>query len=431
MEEICCQTQPGDALSPEQVHEVFDSYVAALPADLRNILLLPPDATRKHSGAGWLTWILYHKLKARAAVTIMPATGTHQPMTARELTDMFGDVPLERFTAHRWREDTALLGVVPAEFVRRISSNALGDAVAVAVNRRLLTNEFDLIISLGQVLPHEVVGMANYSKNVLVGVGGEEIINKSHFIGAVHGLERLMGRDHSPVRKLYDYAEKAFLARLPLHYVLTVNSTQMNVHTGRTDLLGLFIGRNRGIFEAAVALSQQSNITYLPQPVKKFVVYLDESEFRSAWVGCKAIYRTRLAVADGGEIVIIAPGLDRLGEDAYFDRLIRKYGYVGTPRVLEYVRVHEDLRANLAVAAHLIHGSTEDRFTVTVASDAIGRKAIEGVNFGYLSLAEAQARYGYQGLTEGRQRTAAGEAVYYVSNPAAGLWVARERFGDY
>ena len=270
--------------------------------------------------------------------------------------------------------------------------------------------------------------MANYSKNVLVGTGGEEIINRSHFLGAVHGLERIMGRDHSPVRQLYDYGQTEFLDRLPLDYVLTVNGTAMNARTGFTDLAGLFIGRERTVFEAAVALSQQINITFLAEPVKKFIVYLDEEEFRSFWVGCKAIYRTRLAVADGGEIVVIAPGLDRLGEDPLFDRLIRKHGYLGTERILQKVREDEEMANNLAVPAHLIHGSTEGRFRVTVAGDAIARDVVEGVNFGYMTLAQAQDRYGYRSLTQGRQSTPAGEDVYYITNPAAGLWAAKERF---
>lgn len=428
MDKICIEAQYGAALSREEVHAAFDRYVDKLSGSLKKILLLPPDTTRKHSVAGWLTRILYHKLSRRATVTIMPATGTHRPMTERELADMFGDVPLERFIAHQWRSDPELLGIVPTDFVQRISSGVLSGAIRITVNRRVLSGEFDRIVSLGQVVPHEVVGMANYSKNVLVGCGGKEIIDKSHFLGAVYGLERLMGRDHSPVRRLYDYGQKEFLDRLPLDYVLTVNGTNINARTGFTDLTGIFIGRERKVFEAAVALSQKLNITRLSEPEKKFVVYLDKDEFRSTWIGCKAIYRTRLAVADGGEIVVIAPGLDRLGEDPRFDRLIHKHGYGNTERILQQVSKDEELAANLAVAAHLIHGSTEGRFRVTWAGDAIAKEVVEGVNFGYMSLAQAQERYGYRSLSEGRQRTAMGEDIYYINNPAAGLWVAVEKF---
>lgn len=428
MKEIRYQAQQGTALSPEQVNKAFDIYVESLTGNLKNILLLPPDGTRKHSGAGQLTRILYNKLKERSAVTIMPATGTHRPMTDDELSDMFGDIPLDIFSAHQWRADATLLGIIPSQYIQRISSNALTEAVEVSINQRLLSNEFDRIVSIGQVVPHEVVGMANYSKNILVGAGGEEIINTSHFLGAVHGLERLIGRDHSPVRKLFDYAQEAFLDQLPIDYVLTVNRTHLNEHTGQTDLLGLFIGRDRRTFEAAVALSQQHNITYLPEPIKKFIVYLPPAEFRSTWVGFKAIYRTRLAVADEGEIVVIAPGLTNLGEDACFDRLIQKYGYSGTSRILGYVRENADLRDNLAVAAHLIHGSSEGRFKVTFASDAIHRDILEHVHLGHMSLRAAQDRYGYPLLRKGMQYTAQGEQVYYVHNPAAGLWVTRDKF---
>jgi nickel-dependent lactate racemase len=428
MEKICLAASQGTILSTDQVDTALDRYVDDLPGGLEKILLLPPDATRKHSGLGGLTRVLYHKLSRRAAVTLMPATGTHHPMTDAELTAMFGDVPLSRFLAHRWREDTGLLGIVPAAFVHEISSGYLSDPLRVTVNRRLMSGEFDLIISLGQVLPHEVVGMANYSKNILVGTGGAEIIHTSHFIGAVYGLERLIGRDHSPVRRLYDFAEQQFLTKFPVHYILTVNGTDIDPSTGCTDLLGLFIGRDRSIFDKAVAMSQRHNIIRLPRPVKRFVVYLDPDEFRSTWICCKAIYRTRLAVADGGEIVIIAPGLDRLGEDIGFDGLIRKYGYVGTDRILAQVSADHDLGANLAVAAHLIHGSTEGRFKVIFASDAIAAKTVEAVNFDHLSLAQAQSRYDYEGLAQAPQAAEVAEDVCYIRNPAAGLWVAETNF---
>jgi nickel-dependent lactate racemase len=428
MEKICLTASQGTILAHDQVDAVMDRYVDGLPGGLKKILLLPPDATRKHSGLGGLTRDLYHKLSRRAAVTIMPATGTHHPMTDAELAAMFGDVPLSKFAAHRWREDPGLLGIVPAAFVKEISSGCLEDPLRVTVNRRLMSGEFDLIISLGQVLPHEVVGMANYSKNILVGTGGAEIIHKSHFIGAVHGLERLIGRDHSPVRRLYDLAEEKFLKKFPVHYILTVNGTDIDLATGCTDLLGLFIGRDRSIFDKAVAMSQRHNIIRLPRPVKRFVVYLEQGEFRSTWICCKAIYRTRLAVADGGEIVIIAPGLDRLGEDIRFDRLIKRYGYVGTDRILAKVSADNDLGANLAVAAHLIHGSTEGRFNVIFASDAIAAKDIEAVNFDHMSLAKAQSRYDYERLAKAPQAAEVAEDIYYIRNPAAGLWVAEANF---
>ncbi len=416
-------------ISKKKIKILFKEYAASISEDVKEILLLPPDNTRKPSGAGILTNILYQELKNKANITIMPATGTHDPMTTEKIIDMFGeDIPLDVFVEHKWRQDTVHVGTIPGNFVNEISKGVVEDSIDVAINKRLISNKYDRIISIGQVVPHEVVGMANYSKNIFVGCGGEDMINKSHFIGAAYGMERLIGKDHSPVRRLFDYAQDNFLEDIPLDYILMVSSSKINPKTGLTDLVGLFIGRGRGIFEEAVALSQQCNITKLSQSFRKIVVYLDPEEFKSLWVGCKGIYRTRLAVEDGGEIVLIAPGLSHVGEDEKFDRLMRKYGYLGKDKILELVKDKVELQQNLAVPAHLIHGSSNGRFSVTYASDVISKEEIEGVNFNYLTLEQAFDKYKPDHLSEGYNILENGEEIYYIENPAIGLWVAQDQF---
>jgi len=423
--------EEGDYISSENKYNILKNYASSIPEHVKNILLLPPDNTRKPSGAGLITNILYHQLKNKANITIMPALGTHDPMTEEKIIDMFGeDIPLDVYVEHKWRKDTTCIGTIPLDFVEQISDGLFNESIEVNVNKRLISGKYDRIISIGQVVPHEVVGMANYSKNIFVGCGGEDMINKSHFLGAIYGLERLIGRDHSPVRKLYDYAQNEFLNDIPLDYILTVNSSHINPKTGLTNLAGLFIGRDRDIFEEAVALSQRRNITILDKPIKKVIVYLNSEEFKSTWVGCKGIYRTRLAVEDGGEIIIIAPGLSQIGEDKDFDSLMRKYGYIGRDRILGFVEENEDLQENLAVAAHLIHGSSNGRFSVSFASDKISREEIENVNFNYLTLEEGFAKYTLDQFHEGYNTLKNGEEVYYIENPATGLWTTRDRFKE-
>jgi len=430
MAEFVLEAPPGKSLERREWEDLLRRFLDSLKPAPSRVLLVPPDGTRRHSGAGTLTNVLYHLLVRRSRVQVLPATGTHRPMDPEELRAMFGDIPLEAFLEHHWRRDTVPIGTIPGEVTARVSHGAVSDEIVVAVNRLLPEGGFDLILSIGQVLPHEVVGMANYTKNIVVGLGGEDIINKSHYISAVYGIERTLGRDRTPVRELYDYAETRFLDGLAIRYLLTVNHTLVDPATGTSPLAGLYIGRDRKLFEQAVALSRSVNITRLVEPISTFVVYLDEKEFRSTWLGCKAIYRTRLAVADGGHVVMIAPGLERLGEDPLFDRIIRKYGYVGTERITRLVETREDLRRNLAVAAHLIHGSTEGRFHVTVATDTVDRRVIQSVGFGHMSLEEARQRYRYQERTPGRHTASDGSPFYYIANPAAGLWAAAGRLDD-
>lgn len=393
----------------------------------KRVLILPPDYTRYHSKVGFLTNACYHYYTERGAqVDILPALGTHRPMTRQEASDMFGDVPFERFFAHNWREDVVSIGEVPADYLKEISDERWTEPIEVQVNRMLLDEQYDLILSPGQVVPHEVAGMANHAKNLFVGAGGAEIINRSHMLGAVCGMERAMGRDHSPVRKVFDYALEHFFLDRPLMFLLTVTTAP----EGKTLTHGLFCGKERDALEAAVALAQKKNIDFVPHGLKKCVVYLDPGEFHSTWLGNKAIYRTRMAMADGGELLILAPGLEAFGEDAQVDALIRKYGYCGTPGVMGYFNdpACADMRANMGAAAHLIHGSSEGRFTVTYAVPPRMRAQIESVFFQSADINEMMLRYDPKKLRYGNNTMQDGEEIFFIPNPALGLWIDRERF---
>ncbi len=387
--------------------------------ELKRVLLLPPDYTRMYSGAGKLTGMYYSLLKDKCEVDILPALGTHVPMTEEECKVFFGEeVPFERVIVHNWRKDVVKIGEVPAEFVSEVSDGLVNDKIDVEVNKLIVSGNYDLIISMGQVVPHEVVGMANYSKNIFVGCGGSSMINSSHMLGAFYGMERIMGKDFSPVRRVFDYAEENFIAHVPLLYVLTVTTNEGD----ETLIHGIYIGRKRELFEAAVAQSRQENLTFVDEPFKKVVVYLDPREFKSTWLGNKAVYRTRMAIADGGELIVLAPGVKMFGEDEANDVLIRKYGYVGREKVLELVKEHEDLKENLSVAAHLIHGSSDGRFSITYCTKLVSKEEVEGVAFNYSPYDEAIKKYNPEVLKDGYNTLPDGEEIFYISNPALGLW---------
>jgi nickel-dependent lactate racemase len=391
----------------------------------RKVLILPPDFTRFHSQAGALTRYACEYYGDRVT-DIMPALGTHVPMSADQLTAMFGDLPHRLFREHDWRNAVVTLGEVPGDYVRQVSGGVVDYAWPAQVNRLLVEGGFDLILSPGQVVPHEVIGMANYNKNVFVGTGGPEGINKSHFLGAAYGMERIMGRADTPVRRVLNYASDHYAKELPIVYVQTVISRGED--DGQLHVRGLYVGDDAICFERAAALSLQVNFQMLDTPLRKVVVYLDPHEFRSTWLGNKSIYRTRMAIADGGELIVLAPGLKEFGEDKEIDRLIRKFGYAGTPAVLAALKAHPELGRNLSAAAHLIHGSSEGRFKVTYCPGHLTRAEIEGAHFAYGDLAAMRARYDPARLREGRNILADGEEIFYISNPALGLWASRSRF---
>ena len=390
----------------------------------KKVLALPPDFTRYHSRAGELTTFAYEYYKSQMT-DILPALGTHFAMTEKEIAKMFPGIPKELFRVHNWRNDLKTLGIVPAEFIKEVSEGRVDYTWPAQVNKLLIDGDFDLILSIGQVVPHEVVGMANYNKNIFVGTGGAEGINKSHFLGAAYGMERMMGRADTPVRRVLNYASDNFAKNLPIIYIQTVIGKNDN---GKLVVRGLYIGDDIECFNLAADLSLKVNFQMLDKPLKKVIVYLDPSEFKSTWLGNKSVYRTRMAIEDNGELIVLAPGLREFGEDPGIDKLIRKYGYVTTPEVLELVEKNEDLKNNLSAAAHLIHGSSEDRFKITYCPGNLSKDEIESVNFNYADLNEMTKKYNPEKLQDGFNIMDDGEEIFFISNPALGLWAWKDKF---
>ncbi len=392
----------------------------------KKVLVIPPDITRFYSYSGILTKFIYDYY-GKSLTDVLPSIGTHFAMSDEEIEKMYKGVPKDLFRVHNWRTDIVTLGEVPSEFVNKVSEGKVNYAWPAQVNKLLVEGNYDLILSVGQVVPHEVVGMANYNKNVFVGTGGVEGINKSHYIGAVYGMERMMGRADTPVRKILNYASEHFTNHLPILYVLTVVGKGEN---GKMVPKGLYVGDDFETFKKASDLSLKVNFKMLDKPLKKVVVYLEPQEFKSTWLGNKAIYRTRMALDDNGELIILAPGLKEFGEDKTIDKLIRKYGYQTTPEILKFVDENEDLRQNLSAAAHLIHGSSENRFSITYCPGHLTKEEIESVNFKYADLKEMTKKYNPEKLVDGINIMPDGEEIFYISNPALGLWAYKEKFKD-
>jgi nickel-dependent lactate racemase len=419
---LYCATGSVDTdLTPQQLNDLLVESVAKL-GDRKNVLAVPPDQSREHSRAGELTGYIYKhygdKLKA-----VLPAIGTHTPMRPDQLTHMFPSVPQNLFKVHNWRTDVETVGEVPSEFIREQSEGKLTYAWPAQVNKLISSGGFDLILSIGQVVPHEVIGMANFTKNILIGTGGREGINRSHYLGAVYGMERIMGRAINPVRNVLNYASDHFLRHLPIVYVQTVVGRKTD---GGLAVRGLFIGDDIECFLRAAELSLKVNFEIVDKQIHKAVVFLDPSEFHSTWIGNKAVYRTRMALADGAELIILAPGVHEFGEDKGIDALIRKYGYRGTPATLKAVNDNPDLGSDLSAAAHLIHASSEGRFKITWCPGQLTREEVEGVGFSYCDLKTMTSRFDPAKLQHGYNQVN-GEEVFFIANPGLGLWAHRSR----
>jgi nickel-dependent lactate racemase len=416
---LYCATGGVESDLLPQLRDLLAESLAKL-GQRNRVLVVPPDQSRIHSRSGDLTRYAWEYFGDRLQA-VLPALGTHAAMQPDQIARMFGAMPQALFRVHNWRTDVETLGEVPAEFVYEQSEGKLNYSWPAQVNRLVVHGGFDLVLSIGQVVPHEVAGMANYNKNILVGTGGRESINRSHYLGAVYGMERIMGRAENPVRNVLNCAADRFLRHLPIVYVLTVVG---RTGDGGLAVRGLFIGDDAECFYRAAELSLKVNFETLEAPIRKAVVYLDPNEFHSTWLGNKAVYRTRMALADNAELIVLAPGVSKFGEDPAIDALIRKYGYRGTPAELKAVDANADLANDLGAAAHLIHGSSEGRFTIRWCPGQLSREEIEGVGFEFGDLKTMLTRYNPQTLRYGYNQVA-GEEIFFIPNPGLGLWAYR------
>lgn len=422
MENVIRVTDKPEGLHIADIQAALEAAIEPMRGKLRRVLLLPPDYTRVYSGVGPITALCYRMLSKFCQVDVMPALGTHEPMTDAEIEEMFeGAIDPKCILKHNWREDVVKLGEVPAEIVREITQGLFDEAIDVEVNRRLLDPGYDLILSLGQVIPHEVAGIANYSKNIFVGCGGSRMIHQVHLMSAAWGIRRVLGEENSVVRAVFDYAQEQFIAQLPLVYLMTVSQPHEAVNRVR----GLYIGQGRALFAQAAQHSADLNINVIERAPRKVVAFMDEKEFKTTWVANKAVYRSCMLIATGGELIILAPGVRRFGEDMANDALIRRHGYKGTRQTLDAMDRDPELAASGGAAAHLMHGSTDGAFTVTYAPAHLSREEIEGVGYQYMPLDEAMARYLPDGMmADGFYHTSDGEEYYFLGHPAAGLWKA-------
>ena len=388
------------------------------------VLLLPPDITSAHSGAGWITESLYHFFTEKGAeVCLIPTLGQHVPHTPEQNRWMFGSIPEERILPHDWRSGSRVIGEVSADFVKEVSRGKADWPIPVSLNTTLLDGGWDLVINIGHIVPHEVLGFANHNKNYFIGLGGKEMICASHMMAACCGIENNLGQLITPLRRCYNKAENDYLGDLPdlyLEVVMAYNADGVLEHTG------FYAGDDLDTYLMGAEASRRQNITVVP-PLKKVVAVMQGDEFHSTWVANKAIYRTRMAMADGGELLIIAPGLRRFGEQDDVDALIRKYGYSGTENILRLWKTEPVLQDLTHGTAHLIHGSSEGRFRITYAPGHLRKDEIESVGFGYADLAETLRRYDPATLKNGFNTMPDGEEIYFISTPSAGLWSTAEK----
>jgi nickel-dependent lactate racemase len=403
---------------------LLDEARTRINKDLRRVLLLPPDLTRAHSGAGWITETIYNLLPKSCDIHVIPTLGQHVPHTEVENKWMFGSIPHEHIHAHDWIGGVTRVGVIPASRVKEATLGKADWEIPIDLNSSLINESWDLVVNIGHVVPHEVLGFANHNKNYFIGLGGKETICASHLAAGVYGIENNLGNLITPLRACYNWAEDQFLGRIPdvyLQVVLKRDPENKLVHTG------VFVGDDLETYLQAARLSRDVNITAFDKPIKKIVAHMQGDEFRSTWVANKAIYRTRMAMADGGELLILAPGLERFGEQPAVDALIRKYGYAPTAEVLELYRKNKDLQDLAHGAAHLIHGTSEGRFTIRYAPGHLSQADIEQVKFSYADLKESLKRYPIDQLKEGWNTMPDGEEIFYISTPSAGLWSTKAR----
>ena len=364
-----------------------EALEAADLADMR-VLILIPDGTR--TAPIPMMFRLFRELLAGrvAALDYLVALGTHQPMDDAALSQLVGQPVVDgkvgetRIFNHHWdRPDTFVtLGTIPAARIEEISQGLLSMDVPIRLNRLIL--DYDFIFICGPTFPHEVVGFSGGNKYFFPGISGPEVINFSHWLGALITSYEIIGTPYTPVREVIDQAA-AFIERPKLCFSMVVMSDAE--HNPR--LAGLYIGTPREAYAAAADLSSRLHIVWVDQPFQRVLSVMPHM-YDDIWTAAKGMYKMEPAIADGGEVIIYAPHIDEISYT--HGRIIDQVGY----HVRDYFVKQWDRFKGYpwGVLAHSTHlrgiGSYENgverpRIQVTLAT-RIPRERCERVNLGYL-----------------------------------------------
>ena len=327
-----------------------------------------------------------------AAFDALVAQGTHPPMSqAQKLAKIGVGIGATSFAGqlfdHRWNEPEELttLGELSADTVRELTGGLIEHAVSVSINKLLAPGVYDVVVVFGATVPHEVAGFAGGAKYFFPGVAGPELTHTTHWLGALAGIENIIGEVETPTRKLIEAAADLITA-----HVISLNSVVSRDANGELVTYALFTGDFREAFRRAAEVSRQVHIRYTGRKYQTVVALLDP-HYDEMWVGGKASYKLGAIIEDGGELIVYAPHLTKISET--HGALIEKYGYAPLEVVRDMLGASAELRENLCIAAHLVHvayaGRTDEhgrvvpRYQITMAT-GLDEETCRRVNLGYL-----------------------------------------------
>lgn len=383
MRSVYSATAPrGESIALEAVTDLVAQVAASFSGE--RLLLIVPDQTRT-APIGRIFRALHEAAVAHCpAFDVMIALGTHPPMSERAICERLDIDPAERqtrygtvrFFNHEWANTDALtrIGTIPAEEIHELSGGLFSMEVAVTLNRRLL--EYDRVVIIGPVFPHEVVGCSGGNKYLFPGVSGPEVLNFFHWLGAVITNPMIIGNKQTPVRQVVDRAAS----------MVPVEKSCFSLVVDGDDLAGLFVGTPEEAWSQAADLSRERHIVRKARPFQT-VLSCAPLMYDELWVGGKCMYKLEPVVEDGGELIIYAPHIKEISST--HGARILEIGYHCRDYFLKQWDRFKDYP--WGVLAHSTHvrgigtfedGIEQDRIRVTLAT-GIDRTTCEAINLGY------------------------------------------------
>ena len=378
-------------LTSEDAQEILARALDRAPLDGKRVLVLIPDSTRT-APIPLLFHLLHAQVGARvAALDYLIALGTHPPMEPDAIDRLVGvsaaeraeRYPNVRIFNHDWANPRALttIGVISRAEANTLSGGLLADDVPVTLNR--LVTEYDMTLICGPVFPHEVAGFSGGAKYLFPGVAGPDIINFTHWLGALVTSMRTIGVKDTPVRRIITRAAE-LVPRPVMCLAMALRGETLH---------GLYIGSLTGAWERAADLSAEMNITYVDHPFRR-VLSAPAEMYDDLWTAAKAMYKTEPAIADGGEVIIYAPHITEVSYT--HGKLIDEVGY----HVKEYFLKQWDRFKDVpgSILAHSTHvkgtgsydaatGIETPRITVTLAT-GIPEERCRRINLGFADYRE-------------------------------------------
>lgn len=408
------------------VKETLESLASIWPVKSGCVLLILPERQRLWDKVRDLARIVHAALVERQwqVIVLIARYPGEQALSPAERAELLPTIPADSFQATANLRQLPV-GEIPADVVREACGGLIEDPLPLTLPALFNAETWDGVVNLEAVVPNDLLGFTGPPQNRWLGLAGREFLNAASRIALLSGWENNIANLVAPLRQCLFWADKnCWPANLPRLDIAVVWGD--NFRNERSPI-GFYAGVGEEAYLQAALLSRQHNVTVVEEGLQRVVAFFPGLRFASLWDVQQLLPRLAMCLADGGELILLAPGIERLAADDAPLAVYRRTGYLGAAELRERQRTDPELGNEPWLATHLLNGSTNGRSKIYHALDGIDAETLRALNLWPMELEETLFRYRPAKAKAGWNITNEGEKFFFIPDPTAGLWSTKKR----